>query len=137
MKAGDKEELGYARNIVAAFVNELLAKRKKPGEFLDDESALAVLSRVGKQRKDSIEQFRGGGREDLVAAEEKELAYISKFLPALMGRDEIKKSAEAKKAGLGITDKREMGKLMAALMKDLKGKADGGDVKAVVEELFL
>jgi len=73
---------------------------------------------------------------DLVENEQTELKILETFLPKMMSKEEIKKIAEAKKAELGITDKAKAGMLMSGIMKELKGKADGSDVKAVVEELF-
>lgn len=136
MLAKDELKLRVARSLVAAFTNELVAKKRKPDEFLSDEEALAVITRAAKQRKDSMEQFRAGGREDLATSEEAELKIIETYLPTLMSQAEIKTLAEAKKAELGATDKTKAGLLMSALMKDLKGKADGADVKAVVDELL-
>jgi len=136
MKAKDELKLRVVRSLVAAFTSEVMTKKRKPDEFLSDEEALAVITRAGKQRKDSIEQFLAGGRKDLADGEEAELAIIETYLPTLMSRDEIKPLAEAKKAELNISDKTKAGLLMSAIMKDLKGKADGADVKAVVDELL-
>lgn len=136
MLAHDADKLKAVRNIAAAFTNELVAKRRKPDEKLSDEEAIAVMKRLAKQRKDSIEQFAAGGREDLVAEEKKELAVIEAYLPAAMDKEKIKEIAEAKKAELGITDKSKMGILMGAVMKETKGEADGAAVKEVVESLF-
>jgi hypothetical protein len=136
MKEKDELRLLVLRGLMAAFTNELVSKKKKPDGELSDEEALEVIQRGAKQRKDSIEQFNKGGRADLAESEEKELAILEEYLPEMMGRDEIEKLAKAKKEELGIDDKAKMGMLMGSLMKDLKGKADGGDVKAVVESLF-
>lgn len=136
MKNKDAVRLATLRGLKAAFTNELVAKQKKPTDSLTDDEATAVIMRAAKQRKDSIEQFTKGGRADLVANEEAELAVIQEYLPKFMSQDEIRPLAEAKKAELGVTDKSKSGMLMSALMKDLKGKADGADVKAVVESLF-
>ncbi len=136
MLAKNELKLRVARSLVAAFTNELVAKKRKPSELLTDEEALAVISRAAKQRKDSIEQFRAGSREDLASAEEAELGVIETYLPKLMSQEEIKPLAETKKVELGITDKTKAGQLMSALMKDLRGRADGADVKVVVDELL-
>lgn len=136
MKAKDAVKLSVVRGLVTAFMNELVAKKHKPDEFLSDDEVLAVITRASKQRKDSIEQFRAGDREDLAQNEEAELKVIETYLPTLMSRDEIKIVALAKKEELGVTDKTKAGLLMSSLMKDLKGKADGADVKAVVDELL-
>jgi uncharacterized protein YqeY len=124
------------KSMTAAFTNELVAKGRKPQEELKDDEAIAVIKRLVKQRKDSIEQFEKGGRQDLVNEEKSELAILETFLPASMPKEEIKKTAEKKKAELGITDKAKMGMLIGAVAKELKGQADGSDIKEVVESLF-
>ena len=136
MKAKDELKLRVVRSLVAAFTSEVMAKKRKPEELLSDEEAIAVITRAGKQRKDSIEQFLAGGRKDLADSEQAELNIIETYLPTLMTREEIKPIAEAKKEELGVADKTKAGLLMSAIMKDLKGKADGADVKAVVDELL-
>ncbi|OGZ07262.1 MAG: hypothetical protein A3D65_01880 [Candidatus Lloydbacteria bacterium RIFCSPHIGHO2_02_FULL_50_13] len=128
--------LEVLRGMLAAFTNELVAKRRPPQEEIGDDDALVVLKRLVKQRKDSAEQFTAGGRPELAEKEKKELLIIEEFLPKAMPREEIKKIALAKKAELGITDKSGMGKFIGAVLKECKGAADGGDVKAVVEELL-
>ncbi|MCI0542445.1 GatB/YqeY domain-containing protein [bacterium] len=136
MRAKDTLRLETLRSIVAACTNELVASRRMPQETLTDEEVLAVVKRLGKQRKDSIEQFEKGGREDLADKEKAELVILESFLPKMPERDEIKKVAEAKKIELGITDKSKAGQLVGAVMKELKGQADGGAVKEVVDGLF-
>ena len=136
MMARDAVRLKTLRNMSAAFTNELVSKNKKPQELLADEEALAVIARLAKQRKDSIEQFKKGGREDLVKEEEAELSILETYLPKMMDKAEVEKIAKAKKEELGINDPAKKGMLMSALMKDLKGKADGTVVKEVVDVLF-
>lgn len=134
--AKDTVRLETYRAMVSAFTNDLVAKGKKPNEILGDEEALVVIARLAKQRKDSIEQYTKGGREDLVKEEEAQLAILEAYLPKLMEKSEVEKIAQAKKAELVITDATKKGMLMSALMKDLKGKADGTLVKEVVDSLF-
>lgn len=136
MRQKDAVRLGVLRSLAAAFTNELIAKRRKPEEELSDEEALAVVRRGVKQREDSIQQFRAGKREDLASAEEAELAILKTFLPPTVGKDEIRKVAEAKKAALGVADTSKAGILIGAVMKELKGAADGKDVKEVVGEVL-
>ena len=136
MLAKNVLRLNVLRGLSSAFVNELVAQKKKPQEKLPDEDVLNVIRRAIKQRKDSIEQFKKGGREDLVKSEEDELAILQIYLPQMMSIDEIKKVVETKKIELCVTDKSKVGPLMSVTMKELKGKADGSDVKKVVEELF-
>lgn len=136
MLAKDIVLLETLRSMVAAFTNELVSKGKKPNEFLNDEKVLAVITRLSKQRKDSIEQYSKGNREDLVKEEQAQLAILETYLPKLMEKSEIEKIAKTKKEELGITDGTKKGMLMQVLMKDLKGKADGGTVKEIVDSLF-
>ncbi|HBB44285.1 MAG: YqeY family protein [Parcubacteria group bacterium GW2011_GWA1_44_13] len=136
MMAKDAVRLSVVRNMISAFTNELVATGKTPQDTIDDAGALKVIKRLANQRKDSIEQFINGGRPELADSEKAELAILEKYLPTLMSREEIKKIALAKKEALGVTDKSKAGQLTGAIMKELDGKADGGDVKAVVDELF-
>jgi uncharacterized protein len=136
MKAHDEVKLRVVRGLIAQFTNELVALKRKPQDELADEEALNVIRRAVKQRKDSIEQFTKGGRDDLVHDEESELKLLEAYLPAQMPREEVEKVAKAKMAELGVTDKSGAGKLMGAIMKDLKGKTDGDMVKSVVESLL-
>ncbi|MHB1163056.1 MAG: GatB/YqeY domain-containing protein [Minisyncoccota bacterium] len=136
MRAHDAVKLQTLRSLVTMMVNEVVAKKRKPDEFLTDEEALAVLKRAANQRKDSIEQFEKASRHDLAEPEKAELLIIESYLPATMSREEIETVAKAKMAELGISNKADAGKFTGALMKELKGKADGGDVKAVVDTLL-
>ena len=136
MLAKDSVRLEVLRGISAACTNELVSKGRKPQEVLEDEEVIVVITRLSKQRKDSIEQFAKGGREDLVAEEQAQLAILETFLPKMMSQDEIRPIAVAKKEALGVTDKSGLGKLIGAVMGELKGKADGSDVKVVAESLF-
>lgn len=136
MKAKEELRLSVVRGILAAFTNELVAKKRKPDEELNDDDAVAVIKRLAKQRKDSIEQFRAGGREELAQKEEEELEILETYLPTMMSPEEIKKIAETKKRELGITDKSKVGQLMAAVIKEIRGQADGSDVKMVIDELL-
>ncbi len=136
MRAKDSVRLNVIRGLLTACTNEAISKGKGPEGVLTDEEVLPVLTRAAKQRKDSIAQFEEGGRPELAEGEKAELAIIQSMLPAQMSQDEIVAAAKAKAAELGVTDKSKANQLMGALMKDLKGRADGNDVKAVVESMF-
>lgn len=136
MMAKDSLKLKAFRAMSSAFTNELVAKNKKPQEILTDEEALIVITRLAKQRRDSIEQFKKGNREDLVTEEQAELSILETYLPKLMDKNEVEKIALLKKDELGITDGTQKGMLMSALMKELKGRADGAVVKEVVDSIF-
>lgn len=136
MRAHDDVRLRTLRSLITMMTNEVVAKKRKPDEFLTDDEAIAVVKRAANQRKDSIEQFEKAARHDLVAPERAELALIESYLPAVMSREEIETIARAKMAELGVSSKAEAGKFTGTLMKELKGKADGGDVKMVVDSLL-
>lgn len=134
MKAKDADKLTVLRGLKASFNNELMDDPTKT-ELSDDE-ALTIIQKAVKQRKDSIEQFQKGDREDLAEKEQKELEILNKYMPEQMSEDEIKEVAEKMMIELGVADKSQTGVLMGALMKELKGKADGTVVKGVVEKLL-
>ena len=134
MRAKDSARLSALRNLKAACMTEAISLKK--AEALSDEETLAVIKRLAKQRKDSVEQFRKGGREELAAAEEAELKVLEGYLPPQLSESEIRAIAEATKAKLGLTDKSKQGQLIGAVLKDTKGRADGGTVKKIVEALF-
>lgn len=136
MKSKDQVKLRTVRSMLTAFTNEAVANGKTPQDWLDDEQTLAVIKRLAKQRKESITQFEAAGRNELAEPEKEELIVLESYLPQMMSVEEIKPIAEAKKIELGVDDKSKMGMLVGAVMKELKGKADGGDVKAAVESLF-
>ncbi len=136
MKAKDEVKLRTFRSLTTAMTNEVVAKKRKPDEFLVDEEAFVVLKRAANQRKDSIEQFTNAGRPELAVPEADELSIIESLLPTMMSRNEIEIIVKAKMVELGVSDKSGAGKFTGALMQELKGKADGGDVKAVVDSLL-
>lgn len=135
MKAKDAVRLSVMRALSAAVTNELVSKQRGPDGQLTEDEVMSLISRSAKQHKDSIEQFRAGNREDLVASEQAELDILNSLLPAQMSREEIEALVKNKIAAEGITaDKKNM--LMGSLMKELKGKADGTVVKDVVDASF-
>jgi uncharacterized protein YqeY len=137
MKARDAVRLRTIRSLTTAMTNEVVAKKRKPDEFLTDDEALAVLKRAANQRKDSIEQFEKGRRPELAVPEKEELAIIESYLPAQMSQVEIEAAVRAKMIEMGVTSKAEAGKFIGALMKDLNGRADGAQVKAIVDSLLV
>ena len=140
LKDAMREKNEVAKNtlkgILAEFINELVTIGKTPQDELDEEYQIKVLKRLEKQRKDSIQKYLYGGRDDLAENEKVELKIIESFLPEKMSEDEILKIAERKKEELGITDSKKIGILIGAVMKETSGNADGGDVKKVIESLF-
>jgi uncharacterized protein len=136
MLARETERLSVLRGLSASFTNELVANKRKPDEELADDEAMEVIRRAVKQRKDSIEQFEKGGRQDLADAEKSELVILEAYLPQQMSKEEIENYVKNKQTELGFTDKSKSGQFMGVIMKDLKGKADGPMVKEIIDSLF-
>jgi len=136
MKARDTIRVAVLRSLMSACTNELVTKGKKPQDELTDSEVVTVIRRAVKQRKDALQQFASAGRDDLATHERDELAILETYLPQPMSRSDIEKIAKEKIATLGITDKTKVGVLIGAIMREAAGKADGGDVKAVVDSLL-
>lgn len=136
MKNKESERLTTLRSVITAFMNEVIANGGTPQSEISDEVATTVLKRAVKQRKDAIEQYVAGGREDLADTERAELEVLETYLPEMMSEDAIREIAESKKAELGLTDKSKMGILVGATMKECAGNADGQTVSKVVASLF-
>ena len=134
LKSGDKERAGVLRFLISSIKNYQIEIKAKNEPYLKDDEIIAVVRRQVKQRKDSIAEYQKGGREDLAEKEEKELTILEKYLPAGISEEKIREIVKAKISELGITDKSGFGKLMGAVMQELKGEADGDAVKKVVEE---
>lgn len=134
MIAKDTVRLGTLRMLLAAFTNELVTQGRPPTDPLSDEDCMKVIKRLAKQRKDSIEQFVSGGREDLAIDEKAELAIIEELLPAQMTEEEIETRVKAKLAESPL-DPTKKGQFVGTMMKELGDTADGATVKAVIDRL--
>lgn len=132
MKAKDAARLSTIRMVNSVIKNREIDQRR---ELSDDEVA-AVISSSVKQRKDSIEQFKAGGRQDLVDKEETEVAILMSYLPQQMTEDEIRAIVKSAVAETSSTSAKDMGKVMKAVMPKTKGKADGALVNKIVKELL-
>lgn len=138
MKAGDKLRLSALRMVKAKMMEAEVALRAKKGRDyqLEDSEALQCFSTSAKQRRDSIDSFRQGGREDLVKAEEAELAIIQEYLPKQLGAEEITRIAREAIVSTGATSPRDMGAVMKIVMPQVKGAADGKEVSRIISELL-
>ncbi len=135
MRDKNEVKLTTIRGVLSALTNESINLGRGPGGELTDEEVLVVIKREVKRRRDAVDQFRAGGREDLAENDMAEIAILEPYLPAMMSQEAIRPLAEAKIAEMGA-DKSKAGQVMGALMRDLAGQADGGDVKIVVEQLL-
>lgn len=130
----NREELRVStiRFARAALVNEAIDKRRP----LTEDEATAVLARQVKQRRESIEEFKKGNREDLVSKEQQEMEILLAYLPQQMNRDEITEAAKTTIREVGAAGPNDFGKVMSRLAPALKGKADGRVIGEVVRELL-
>ena len=131
MKAGNKLRTETIRSIRALILE---FQKSGSGKELDQEEEIKLLTGAAKKRKDSIEQFRNGGREDLAKKEEQELEILQEYLPKQLSREEITSEVQRIADQLNASSKEDFPRLMPAVMKELKGKADGKEVRSVVED---
>lgn len=132
MRAKDKERLAGLRGIRAAFIEAI--KEEGAGDTLDDDAAVTILRRLAKQRKESITAYETGGRDDLVAEEQAELAVIEGFLPSLADEATTRAWVDEAIAKTGASSPADMGKVMGALMGAHKGELDGSLANRIVRE---
>jgi hypothetical protein len=136
MREHDETKVAVLRSILSEFTNELLNKNRTPGDTLGDEEALDALNRAAKQRKDAIEQFTDGDRSDLAEKEQRELDIIQEYLPKQLSAEELEAIVREQMNELNVTDASQMGQLMKAVMPQVKGQADGNQVKEVAQRLL-
>jgi uncharacterized protein YqeY len=132
IKQKDEKRRSTLRMLLASIKNAEIAKQKQ----LDDTDVLSVLAKEAKQRRESIELFKQGNRQDLVAGEEAELAIINEYLPSQLTHDELIDMVKKAIAETGATSPRDKGKVMSLLVPQTKGRAEGKDVSDIVTELL-
>ncbi len=133
MKAKQPERLSALRSIRAAFLNEM---KKDNSDQLPDETCIALLRRLEKQRKESIDAFEKGGRDEMAAAEKAELSIIQEFLPSLADEPTTRKWVQEAIAATGAAAPGDAGRVMGAVMKAHKGDVDGSLARRVASELL-
>ncbi len=132
LRSGDKLRCSVIRMVMSSIRNDEIAKQAE----LEEADVLGVIAKEARQRKESIEAFKQGNRQDLVTQEEAELAILNEYLPKQMSRDEIKAAAAKVIAEVGAQGVRDKGKVMGKLVPQLKGKADGREINEIVTELL-
>jgi uncharacterized protein len=130
MKSGDKDMVGFTRNLHAAIRKKEIDDKVD----LDDAAVQKLISTAIKQRQDSIEQFKQGGREDLVEKETAELKFLMSYMPQQMDEAEIRKVVDWAVTEAKATSAKDMGAVMKLLMPKVSGKADGKLVNQIVKE---
>ncbi|MEJ2493367.1 MAG: GatB/YqeY domain-containing protein [Ignavibacteriaceae bacterium] len=133
LKSGDKIWLQTIRSIRALILE---FEKSGSGKEFNEEEEIKLLSSAAKKRKESIEQYKNAGRNDLAQNEEAELNIIMGYLPKQLDEKEIENKIREIAKELGAETKADFGKLMSAAMKELKGKADGKIVKLIVEKVL-
>jgi uncharacterized protein YqeY len=128
----DKLRSSVIRLVMAAIKNAEIAKQAT----LDEADILGIIAKEVRQRKESIEAFKQGNRQDLVAQEEAEMAILKEYLPEQISRDEIIAAARKVIDEVGAQGPGDKGKVMGKLIPQLKGRADGREINAVVTELL-
>ena len=136
MKAKDTIQLETLRMALAACTNTLIEQGKKPNEMLEDDAVIQVLKRLVKQRKESAEQYRNVSQEERAKAEDAEQAVLKEYLPPEMSEEEVRTIVTDKQQELGVSEKKDTGTLMQAVMKEVQGKADGSVVAKIVGEVL-
>ncbi len=145
LKARNETQISVLRMLLAAIKNRELEKRTKlsksePAEKLEelsklaDEEIISVVSSEIKKRKEAAEQYRQGGRNELAAKEENEIKDLSVYMPEQLGEGKIRKLVKEAIAKVGAATAQDLGKVMGALMPQVKGKADGNLVNRIVKE---
>ena len=129
MRAKDTARLGTIRLLLAAIKQKEVDERIE----LDDAAVSGIVEKLIKQRKDSISQFQAAGRDDLVAAEQAELAVLQAYLPEQLSAAEVEAAVVAAIAESGASSARDMGKVMGLLKSRLAGRADMGQVSALIK----
>ncbi len=129
MRAREKQRLGALRGITAEFKRVEVDERIE----VDDARALVILDKMTKQRKDSLSQYENAGRQDLADQEAFELAVIDEFLPAALSAEELAELVESAVTTSGAVSMQDMGGVMAILRPQIQGRADMGQVSALVK----
>jgi uncharacterized protein YqeY len=138
MKAGDKRRRDALRLVESQFQSREVDLRGKHGVDyqIEDDEALAVIARAAKQRRESVESYRKGGREDLATGEEAELAIIEEYLPTALGEEELRAVVQEAISEAEATSPRDMGAVMRIVMPKVRGRADGKAVNEMVKSML-
>lgn len=130
MRARDEVKMATLRLVLTAIKN----REKEARSLLEDQEVISVITTQIKQRRESIEQYRQAGREDLAQREESELQILQGYMPEQVSEEEISNTLDEIIAEVGAVSMKDMGKVMKAAMAKLAGKAEGGAINAMVKE---
>ncbi|MGE5656659.1 MAG: GatB/YqeY domain-containing protein [Actinomycetota bacterium] len=133
MKSKDKVRLETVRSIKKFLLEKEVSARGAGQQTLSEDQEMEVLVQIAKQRRDSIEQYRKAGREDLAQQEAAELVIVEEYLPKQLSDEEVSAVLDRVIATLGATSAKDLGKVMGPAMQELKGKADGKKIQEMVK----
>ena len=136
MRAGEKAKLGTIRLMNSAIKSADIEARPSGKDAISDADILQVFAKMVKQRRDSVEQFTNGGRPELAAAEQAEIAVIESYMPKQMSADEVKAVASALITELGAVGMKDMGKVIASMKEKYAGAMDFGKASGIVKDLL-
>ncbi|GAB3795347.1 GatB/YqeY domain-containing protein [Virgibacillus kimchii] len=131
MKNKDKQTLGVIRMVKASIQNEAIKLGKNT---LSEDEELTVLSKEVKQRKDSLQEFKSAERDDLVEKTESEINILQEYMPKQLSNEELETIVQSTIEEVNATSKKDIGKVMSAIMPKVKGKADGSQINQIVQK---
>jgi uncharacterized protein YqeY len=131
LKAGEKTKVSAFRMAISEIKNRKIADR---AEKLEDEKVAGIIQKMVRQHKESIEQFKRGGREDLAKKEEEELAVLKEYMPEEISPEELEKIVSESIAETGVSSPKDMGKVMKDVMGRVQGRADGKVISEIVKK---
>ena len=134
MKSKNAEKTLLLRSLKAKILEKEISERKGGESVLNNDQVIEVLMKAAKQRKESIDQFEQGNRQELADKEKRELVLIEAYLPEMMSEDEIRIEVQNQIQSMNASGMQDMGKVMGAMMGKLKGKADGSMISKIVKE---
>jgi hypothetical protein len=134
IKKAMKEKAVLRLSTLRMALADFQKKEKEKGEPVKDEEAIQIIQSMLRKRKDSVEQYRKAGREELAQKEEQEITILNEYLPEQMSEEQVRELAIKTISGLGVTGPKEMGRVMGSLVKQLSGKADGRTISRIVKE---
>jgi uncharacterized protein YqeY len=134
IKKSMKEKAVLKLSTLRMALAEFQKKEKEKGEPVSDEAGIQIFQTMVRKRKDSVEQYRKAGREELAQKEEQEILILKEYLPEPLTEEQVRDLAIKTISELGIKGPKEMGKVMGSLTKQLSGKADGGTISRIVKE---
>ncbi len=136
LKSAMKDKNVIQKNVVTMIRAAILQYEKDTKTELDEAGIIDIIAKQLKQRKDALKDFEAAKRDDLIEQTNKEIEYIKNYLPTQLSKDELKTIVSEAVSRLGVTDMKQMGKIMGDVMPKVKGRADGKAINEIVKEIL-